>query len=313
VALHFVSQLAREQVKVVLTGEGADELLGGYLKYRVTLWNLRYGAAYRQFAPAAVQSLVLRVLQGNSLPDAVRRRLRHTFLYFPGEFEKIYFDNFYSVFPQQEQSCLLAPELADEVRDANPYANSLGFFKPNGNPETLLNRLLYLDIKTYLVELLMKQDQMSMAASIESRVPFLDHKLVEFAVRIPARHKMRLHAAKYLLRRAMAGHLPPEILNRTKMGFPTPVKTWIRERLFEPVAAILEDGRVAERGLLNPTYVRDLLEAHRKSRIDATDAIWRLLNFELWNRIFFDGESAGTTPKRPAVPAMAVSGKGGTG
>src|SRR5712692_7784842 len=98
----------------------------------------------------------------------------------------------------------MTPQLADELRGVSAYAGSMAFYRP-GDRQSLLSRLLYLDIKTYLVELLMKQDQMSMAASIESRVPFLDHKLVEFAARIPAGLKVRYLSGKYLLRRAMTG------------------------------------------------------------------------------------------------------------
>ena len=164
------------------------------------------------------------------------------------------------------------------------------FFPAKGRNENLLNRLLYLDMKTYLVELLMKQDQMSMAASIESRVPFLDHKLVEFAARIPAHYKIRLFSGKYLLRRAMAGRLPAEVLRRNKKGFPTPIRPWLRNQLFEKLSAILTSGRMAERRLIKPAYIRSLLEAHRRGHSSATEGCWRLLNFELWNRIFLDGD-----------------------
>ncbi len=304
VALHFVSRLAREKVKVVLSGEGGDEIFAGYLKYRVTLWNQRYGPVYRKLTPNLLQRLARETLESNLLPDSVRRKLRHTFLYHPEAFEKIYFDNFYSAIPQDRQSRLFAPELADELRGINAYANALQFFPPDGGNGTLLNRLLYLDIKTYLVELLMKQDQMSMAASIESRVPFLDHKLVEFAARIPARHKLHFLSGKYLLRRAMKGKLPPEVLHRSKQGFPTPIRPWLRNQLFDRVSAILTDGRLAERRLLNPPYVRDLLAAHRRGHSDATEACWRLLNFELWNRIFIDGDYAESRRSAPAVPAL---------
>ena len=305
VALHFVSRLARQKVTVVLTGEGGDEVFAGYLKYRVTLWNMRWGPLYRQLTPGPLQSLVRGTLGSRALPEPVRRKLRHSFLYYPEAFEKIYFDNFYSVFPQEEQSRLLSPQIASELRDTSAYAGSMAFYRP-GDRESLLSRLLYLDIKTYLVELLMKQDQMSMAASIESRVPFLDHKLVEFAARIPARHKVRYLSGKYLLRRAMAGRLPDEILNRHKMGFPTPTKLWLRHQLFDRVAALLTDGRLAGRGIVNADYLRDLLDAHRAGRVDATDALWRLVNFELWNRVFFDRDPA-VQPRSSEEHAAAVA------
>jgi asparagine synthase (glutamine-hydrolysing) len=288
VSLHFVSQLAGQQVKVVLTGEGGDELLAGYMKYRATLFNLRYASIYEKLVPALLRGMVNGVLDRPVLPSSIRRKLRHSFIYYENQFEKIYFDNFYSVFPKEMQSRLFTPELANRLWDIGAYSTSMDYFKSECQPDSLLTRLLYLDIKTYLVELLMKQDQMSMAASIESRVPFLDHKLVEFAMRIPPRLKVRYLSGKYLLRRAMEGRLPAEVLHRSKMGFPTPVKPWLRYQLFGRVAKILTDGRLADRKIINAHFVRDLLEAHRTGRVDATDAVWRLLNFELWNRVFFD-------------------------
>jgi len=292
VALFHVSSLAREKVKVVLTGEGGDEILAGYLKYRVTLWNLHYGPLYRRFVPQPMRQLAQKALSGGMAPDWLQRKLRHSFLYYPDAFEKIYFENFYSVFPQEQQPQLFSSELAEELRETDAYKNSMRFFSTNGSNKNLLNRLLYLDMKTYLVELLMKQDQMSMAASIESRVPFLDHKLAEFATRVPARYKIRAFSGKHLLRRAMAGRLPAEALRRSKKGFPTPIRPWLRNQLFDKLSAILTDGRMAERGLIKPGYVQSLLDAHRRGFSYATEGCWRLLNFELWSRIFLDRDSS---------------------
>jgi len=291
VALHYVSRLAREKVKVVLTGEGADEVLAGYLKYRATLWNLRAAPFYRMLIPQRLQHLIRNILNWETIPDRLRRKLRHSFLSYSDSFKKIYFDNFYSVFRQEQHSELFTRELAEELREIDAYANSMQFYRSNGTGENLLSRLLYLDIKTYLVELLMKQDQMSMAASIESRVPFLDHKLVEFTARVPATYKVRGLSGKYLLRKAMAHQLPPEVLRRSKKGFPTPIRPWLRYRLFDKLSAVLLGGRAKERGLINFSYVRRLLEAHRQGHSQATEGCWRLLNFELWNRVFLDRDS----------------------
>src|SRR6266436_1615213 len=125
VALYYVSRLAREKVKVVLTGEGADEIFAGYIKYPVTMWNLRGGPIYRKLMPGVLQSQVRRLLASDALPDVVRKKLRHTFLYYPEAFEQLYFDNFYSVFPQELQTSLLAPAVAEELRGSNAYANSM--------------------------------------------------------------------------------------------------------------------------------------------------------------------------------------------
>jgi asparagine synthase (glutamine-hydrolysing) len=288
VSLFFVSRLAGEKVKVVLTGEGGDEIFAGYLKYRAALWNIRAGRIYRTLMPGAMQRLTRNVLSADVAPDWFMRKLRHSFLYHPDRFEEMHFDNFYCAFPESQHSELFTRGVSDELNSANPYANSMKFFPMSGSRGNLLNRLLYLDIKTYLVELLMKQDQMSMAASIESRVPFLDHKLVEFAARLPARMKIRNFNGKYLLRRAMEDRLPAEIINRTKKGFPTPIQPWLRGPLFERLSTILTDGRLAERDLVRPGFVNSLLEMHRGGNSKATDGCWRLLNFELWNRIFID-------------------------
>src|SRR5467141_1874028 len=291
VALYYVSRLAREKVKVVLTGEGADEMFAGYLKYRATLWNLRAGPLYRKLVPDLLQELVQKALLAEVVPDGVLRKLRHSFFYYPDTFEKIHFDNFYSVFPQDQQHELFTGEVREELHEINPYANSMQFYHSNGTRGGQLNRLLYLDIKTYLVELLMKQDQMSMAASIESRVPFLDHKLVEFAARIPAHYKVRRFSGKYLLRRALAHRLPPEVRRRNKKGFPTPIRPSLRNQLLDKLSAVLTDGRMAERRLIKAGYVQQLLQAHRRGDSHATEGCWRLLNFELWNRVFLDRDS----------------------
>lgn len=301
VALGHVARLAREKVKVVLTGEGADEVLAGYLKYRATLWNLRLGPTYWKLVPESLRQSVRRALASGLLPDWAQRKLQHSFLSFSEDFEQIYFDNFYSVFPGDQQSQMLSRSLREEVRESGPYANSMRFFSSSAESTNLLSRLLYLDIKTYLVELLMKQDQMSMAASIESRVPFLDHKLVEFTARVPARHKIRGLEGKYLLRRVMAGRLPAAVLRRNKKGFPTPVRPWLRNQLFERLRKVLTDGRLTERQVVNPAYVLDLLSALRQGSSRAAEGCWRLLNFELWNRVFLDGD---TSPLEcPAAPS----------
>jgi len=292
VALFFVSRLASEKVKVVLTGEGGDELFAGYLKYRVALWNLRGGPLYRAFVPRFVRQAVRKALSSELGPDWMLRKLRHSFLYHPEGFEQIYFDNFYAAFPQQEQPLLFDNLLNDELRDVNAYANSMKYFPARGLNGNALNDLLYMDIKTYLVELLMKQDQMSMAASIESRVPFLDHKLVEFAAGLPARYKLRFSSGKYLLRKAMARDLPAAVLQRNKKGFPTPIRPWLRNQLFDKLKTILTDGRLSERRLVNSSYVEYLLNAHRQGHSSATEGCWRLLNFELWCRIFLDGDDS---------------------
>jgi asparagine synthase (glutamine-hydrolysing) len=306
--LFCVSRLARERVKVVLTGEGADEIFAGYLKYRATLWNLRGGDFYTRHLPASLRGVVRQALSLGVGPDWLLRKLRHSFLYYSdgSPFEEMHFDNFYCAFSKTQQNQLLSAELSEELGPSDPYQNSMKFFSGTSKCGDLLSRLLYLDIKTYLVELLMKQDQMSMAASIESRVPFLDHKLVEFVSALPANLKIRNWSGKYLLRRAMEERLPKLILKRTKKGFPTPIRPWLRGPLFEKLSQALSDGRLADRKLVNQTFVNRLLAAHRSGDSRATDGCWRLLNLELWHRVFIDGNPADLTQSRYTVDRMAA-------
>jgi asparagine synthase (glutamine-hydrolysing) len=150
--------------------------------------------------------------------------------------------------------------------------------------------MLYADQKTYLVELLMKQDQMSMAASIESRVPFLDHQFVEFAARVPAHLKLRNGEGKYILKKAVEDLLPREIIYRKKMGFPTPLRQW----LLDPRADVLYAALRARDGLLaayvDASALDRLLERHKAGLEDATDRVWRLLNLQLWGDRFLTGK-----------------------
>lgn len=288
IALYFVSRLAAERVKVVLTGEGSDETLGGYNRYRVTLFNQRLGRPYEAALPRAMRAAVRHGIETLPSGGALRRRLTRTFLYLPADLDTLYFDNF-AVFGRRRQQDLLAPDLAHEVSGVDPYAAAHAALAATDAP-TMLDRLLYADTKTYLHELLMKQDQMSMAASIESRVPFLDHPLVEFASSLPQRLKLRGWTTKYVLRQAMRGMLPEEILGRRKMGFPVPVGSWFRGAFKGVVDEFVLGERAMARGLFRPDHVRRLVEAHNAGREKHDERLWMLVNWEIWQRIFLDGE-----------------------
>ncbi|HYM00077.1 MAG TPA: asparagine synthase (glutamine-hydrolyzing), partial [Blastocatellia bacterium] len=210
IPLYFVSKLASRHVKVVLTGEGSDELLGGYSKYWKTLLNLRLGSEYRTFVPLPLRSLIRSLMQ-IGLPHSLRRKIARTFLALEPTLEDLYFDNF-SVFSRREQFALLSQSTRSSVEGTYPYGDAVKAIASSG-AATLLDVLLAADIETYLHELLMKQDQMSMAASIESRVPFLDHKLVELACSLPSEMKLKGLTTKRVLRKAMRRRLPEPILN----------------------------------------------------------------------------------------------------
>jgi asparagine synthase (glutamine-hydrolysing) len=281
VPLYFVSRLARQHVKVVLTGEGADELFLGYPRYWVTAWNEKLGLAYERLVPGAVREKVKHILQ--KLP--MRRYTERSFLALEPDIRSLFYENF-SVFSGSLQERLLADQESLVARD--PYAEGLRCYREATGG--MLERMTQADLQTYLVELLMKQDQMSMAASIESRVPFLDHKLVEHVLSIPGRFKLQGWKTKVVLREVLRNRVPKEILTRGKMGFPVPVNRWFRDRFRPIVEEFVLGPRALQRELFEPSVLRHLAEEHMSGVREHGDRLWLLINLEIWQRIFLEGE-----------------------
>jgi len=286
VALFSVAQLAREHVKVVLTGEGSDETLAGYTRYAWTLLNARMDAVYRAVTPRTMRCLVAKTLERSALSWSLHRKLQHTFLVRDGNsWPSFYYDNFFSAFSSAEQAVLLTPEALEGAKD--PYAGSMAVWEQAQGD--LLHRMLGADINSYLIELLMKQDQMSMAASIESRVQFLDHKLVEFTARIPAQYAITGMAGKVVLKSAVEDLLPKSVIYRKKMGFPTPWECWLAGPQLDALEQMLLAPRSMERGLFRQEAVKRIFAEHRSRVRDHSNRIWRLLNLEIWQRVFLEG------------------------
>lgn len=304
VALYFVSKLAAKHVKVVLTGEGSDELLGGYNRYRVTEYNVRLGRAYEGLMPIALQRLARAAIQRLPATGALRQKLARTFLMRGSGLDELYFDNF-AVFDRAAQMRLLSPTLKSKTAGSDPYAAyHQALARVSSRP--LLSQLLYADAKTYLHELLMKQDQMSMAASIESRTPFLDHPLAEWVAVLPQSFKVRGTTTKWILREAMRKRLPAPILARRKMGFPVPVGAWFRGQWREILEDAVLGSRAASRGLFSMDEVRHVLREHMAGA-NHSERLWALLNFELWARMFIDGDEPAGLMRHEAAALSAVA------
>jgi len=291
VALFLVAELARERVKVVLTGEGSDETLAGYSRYAFTMKNMAFDRVYRGVVPSPVRRMLRDSIATSSWINATaRRKLSHTFLGLDGaSWISFYFDNFFSAYGQKDQKEILSDEFTAQVEAGSAYRNVLRYWERSSGP--LLQRLLYTDIKTYLVELLMKQDNMSMAASIESRVPFLDHVLVEWAMSVPANIQIHGTAGKRILKKAVEDLLPHSIIYRPKLGFPTPWSGWLAGEQLDAIQSLLLEPRSMARGYFKPAAVEKLFREHRAKYRDHYDRIWRLLNLELWHRVCVEGES----------------------
>ena len=289
VPLYFLSQLAHEHVKVVLTGEGADELFLGYNRYRVTHWNSRLGEPYWAHAPAVVQRFVRTAAK--RAPGRLRRVLSRSFIGVESGLRDLYLENF-AVISQARQRQLLR----NPATMADFHARALD--RIHAHEGSLLDRLGRFDLDTYLHELLMKQDQMSMAASIESRVPFLDDRLVAHVAPLPSHYKVRGWQTKAILRAAVRDLLPPAILSRRKMGFPVPIDRWFRHQFAPLVDEFVLGPRSGERQLFEPSALRQLADEHAGG-VSHGHRLWLLITLEIWQRIFIDGES----PQRVMSPA----------
>ncbi len=225
------------------------------------------------------------------LPRTLRRYAERSFLALPPGPRGLFFENF-AVFPQRAaRPASSADSAVAGARD--PYAHALRCYdEADGGA---LDRMSRADLQTYLVRLLMKQDQMSMAASIESRVPFLDHELVEHVALDPrALQAPRLADQGGAAQGAAGARGSAEILTRPKMGFPVPVGRWLRGPFWPLVEEFVLGPRATARGLFDPLALRNLAEEHRQGVATHGERLWLLVNLEIWQRVFVDGESAST-------------------
>lgn len=292
-ALYFISKVAREHVKVVLSGDGGDEVFGGYVWRhfdfpelpRAASWGAEQAAGMLKRYPALRSLLPARLASRlNSLASRDQRYL-----------------NAFITFHDSELHELLEPGLAAEVIEAwqdNAVQRSLEQ-APGG--EQLASKL-YADIKTTLVsEMLTKADRMTMANGLEGRVPFLDHRLVEWAFTVPARHKIQGTNGKALVKTAMERHLPRDILYRRKQGFNVPLKIWMRGELRDFVRDLLTPARLRRRGIFRPEAVEAILLQHESGTIDASNKIFAMLMLELWHETFLDRRNSFVAAAEPAL------------
>lgn len=284
IPLHFISMRAAEDVKVVLTGEGSDELLAGYERYYQTLANLKYG----KYVPGGLRTIAQRLI--DVLPDRFvpKRKAVRTSLYLQNDIDSLFMDN-YAAFSRADIGSALRPEF-QPLEIEHTYAQFSELMDASDADE-LLDRILYADMKTYLLELLMKQDQMSMSASLESRVPFLDHQFVEFVCSLPTEYKLKGFDTKRILRHSLGSTIPREVVTRSKKGFPTPIKEWFRGEYAGTIRELLQSPNTLLVEYIQPEYIDRILQRHISGEWNLQEQIWTLGNLELWLRIAIDGQS----------------------
>jgi len=281
VTTYLVSQFARRDVTVILSGVGGDELFGGYRRYlgnhyqthfeRLPGWVRRAAVALGRHLPSDRHSPLL------NLSRLARGFLEGAALRFEDRYRA-----YVQVFPRQD-----ALELLRFQAESRPDMIEAAFAHADGTDS--LNRLLRVDAETMLPDdLLLLTDKMSMATSLECRVPLLDHELVELAARMPEAIKIRGGRLKHAMKEAVSGLLPRDILERKKRGFGTPMGAWLKQDLAPLVRCLLSEPAIRKRGLLDPTGVQTLIAAHEANRVDGTDRLLTLLNLEIWSRLYLD-------------------------
>jgi asparagine synthase (glutamine-hydrolysing) len=282
--VYLLSRFAREHVKVVLTGDGGDELFGGYRRYAAdqAAWY------YRRLPRPVRQTLIPTVV--DRLPRF--RRLKRTVNTLPIDDPARRYAAWLILFTPAMQRELLRPDVLAAVGDYDP-AWPYDRYYPGLNGRTAhdhLNRLMYTDVKTWLPDAYMEKiDKPTMACGLEARVPFLDPRLVELAFQIPGRYKIRGLSTKRLLKRAVRGLIPAEVLKRPKTGFAVPTDPWFRGPLKSFTFEVLLDKRTRDRGYFDPAVVERLWREHVEGRHVWDAQLWLLLNFELWHRTYLDG------------------------
>jgi asparagine synthase (glutamine-hydrolysing) len=277
--VYLVSKLARQYVKVVLSGEGGDELFAGYPKYIVD-WM----ANYYHLLPGPIRDQVIMPLL-DQLPYSMRKlKMATRALSQPAPQRWM---SWFGVFNGHLKDNLLSESTKASIdRDSSRVFRC--WLEQNPQRDDL-SSMLYLDTKIWLPDnLLMKGDKMTMAASLESRMPLLDYKLIEYAASIPSNVKIKPFKAKYLLKRAFADFLPEPILTRKKMGFNVPYGIWFREGLRNLITRLLLSERTRSRGYLNDVFVARLVRDHLEGKTNYQAQLFLLASLELWFRVFID-------------------------
>jgi asparagine synthase (glutamine-hydrolysing) len=301
IAMYYVSRLAKDWVKVLISGEGGDEAFAGYPCYRNLLWLERIKKALGPLTGGVSRSMSLLYGVTNNV------RLAKYAPLFQLPFESYYYSRISGpqTFFNVNKDSLYSKEFAhliDREFSLSPVKQSLRA----GKASSLVNRMLYVDTTTALPDdLLLKADKMTMANSIELRVPLLDHQLLEFAARLPEDLKVRGFTTKYVAKKLLQDRIPREIIERKKAGFPVPYETWLRTELKGWIRDVLFDRETLARGYFNRASVENLIRQDATTRRHSKD-ILSLVALEMWHRAFINNDGQRQVPRDPHPPLTAA-------
>ena len=290
----YVSEMARRHVTVVLSGDGGDELFGGYERY---LPHPRV-VAFDRYSPRALRRVAAIAAAG--LPHGVRGKnfLRHV-----GRDEQGRYLDAIRFFGADEKPALLTRDVQQAIDGPDPETRLARHFERFAQLPWP-SQMMRFDAETYLPEdVLTKVDRMSMAHSIESRVPLLDNEVIAFASALPASLKIKNGRRKHVLKEVAATLVPPDVLNRKKQGFGVPLGTWFRGNLGELFADTLLSPASLQRGYFQPAFVRRIVDEHLAGKRDHTLRLWQLVVFEKWQQQYVNSFPLSA----PALPSAAVA------
>ena len=277
---YLVSQMARQYVTVALSGDGGDELFAGYESYAAEKMAGYYCRLPKIFRHGVIAPLLRRIPpspQKRGWINYLRRFTAGENL--PADLKHARWMIFLA---EKDKKKLYTKNLQGELKKADTYRPWREYFRASSNFDSL-SQQQYVDLKTYLAEnILLKVDRMSMANSLEVRVPILDHKLVELVAGLPSSLRLKGFSSKYLFKKAMGEILPEEVINRPKQGFSIPVKNWFKEDLKDLLLEVLSEGEINKKGLFDYGYIRQLIEEHLKARENHSHILWALMIFNLW-------------------------------
>jgi asparagine synthase (glutamine-hydrolysing) len=302
----LVSQLARQHVTVALTGDGGDELFAGYDHYIANKL-----ASYYDLLPGLLRRDVIGPLVRYGKPSQQKKGMINRFKRFEEGLqlpEQMAHTRWMVFLNAAEKRAFYNGELSTQLPQYNAYSFLTQYLHRNG-PKVGLEDQLYADIKTYLVDdILAKVDRMSMAVSLEARVPFLDHEVVEFAARIPSSFKLRGFKRKYILKKAVGHLIPQKILTRGKEGFSIPMKNWLRWELKPMMMDFLSAARLRRQGWFNEAYVGRLVKEHLQEQANHSHRLWPLIVFQMWCERYATGRQAfsRTPPDSIIQPASSI-------
>ena len=302
-----VCQLARKHVTVALSGDGGDEAMGGYRRYRMHLME----ESMRSAMPMGLRKPLFGTL-GKIYPKADWAprmfRAKTTFEGLARDSVEAYFHSI-SILRGPMRDELFSPKFKSEIAGYNAQ-EVFNHHAANAGTDDPLALIQYLDIKTYLVgDINTKVDRASMAHSLEVREPLMDHELIEWLATLPSSHKIKGQEGKYVFKKSMEPYLPNEVLYRPKMGFSVPLARWFRGPLKQRVRDAVLGERLKSTGWFNTTYLQHLIEAHQSGARDYSAPLWTLMMFEAFLRQVVDGNRAVAASGETAVDATARAGR----